>query len=46
MSQPTKITRLLIDLDSFVLEGVDQMALDQKRKRKNMIEIIVRDAVK
>ncbi len=38
--------RLLIDLDSFILKKVDQMALGEKRKRKNMIEIIVRDAVK
>lgn len=38
--------RLQIDLDDFVLKGVDKMALDQKRKRKNMIEIIVEDAVK
>ncbi len=37
--------RLLIDLDSFVLEKVDKMALSHKRKRKNMIEVIIMEAV-
>ena len=37
--------RLQIDLDTFVLKKVDKMALSQKRARKNMIEIIIQDAV-
>ncbi len=39
--------KLLIDLDTFTLEQVEKIQLEKGIKsRKNMIEIIVRDAVK
>ncbi len=41
-----KKTRILIDLDTFELTKVDEMALTQNRNRKNMVEVIIKDALK
>ena len=37
--------RLLIDLDNSILDKVDKLAEKEKRKRKQMIELLIQKAL-